>query len=78
MQQIICKHVPTFVEKALYWAHVIWNHNVADFDFVASQNQVVRSCLLVDWIDGVSEQCPECTPGPTVHLHHLSGMCDDD
>ena len=76
MQRVICKHQPTLVEKALYWGHVIWNHN-ADYDFIASKNQVVRSCLLADWIDGIAPTCPECTPEGEVHLHHLPGECDD-
>jgi hypothetical protein len=75
MQRVLCKHTPTRIEKAMYWAHVVWNHT-PDFDFLMV-NQVVRACLLADWMDGLTNLCPECQPDEPLHIHHLPSECDD-
>jgi hypothetical protein len=79
MAVAVCKHTPTLRQKALYWAHVVWNHNVEKFE---DTDRLLRICLMVDWMDGLLDRCPTClweTLGDdTVHLHHVGDCCCED
>jgi len=75
-----CRHTPSLLHKALYWAHVIWNHT-PQFEYLAGKDSIIRVCLIADWIDGLLDRCPSCLwdslDTDFVHLHHvMDEHCD--
>lgn len=54
-----CGHEPGLLDKAKYYAHIVWGHTPSVWREGAEPDAVQKLCLTYDWLEYGTE-CPRC------------------
>lgn len=67
LNSLTCEHKPGWFDKAIYYAHIVWQHRPEIWGEGKEPDFVVRMCLTNDWIEcGIP--CPSCIKEFDKHL----------